>query len=149
MRRAAQDTRARDLFEVPEPAPELPGTHDFRTQVAHLVSEVMRRAESDRWGIAAAMTRLTGKDVSKHMLDAYASELREDHNLPLYLVPALEVACGSHLISRWLAEVRGAQLLIGREALMAELGRLERARDEATKNIKRLKAQLQLGESDA
>lgn len=144
--RSTPDTLTRDLFAVPEPAPELPGTHDFRTQVAHLVSEILKRADGDRYAVAAAMTRLTGKDVSKHMLDAYASELREDHNLPLYLVPALEAACESHLITHWLADVRGGQLLIGRDSLMAELGRLERTRDAASKNIKRLKAQL--GEPD-
>lgn len=140
------DTRTGDLFAVPAPAPELPGTHDFRVQVAHLVSEITQRAEGDRYAVAARMSRLTGKDVSKNMLDAYASEGREDHNLPLYLVPALEVACGSYLLTNWLADVRGGQLLIGREALMAELGRLERARDVAGQNIKRLKAQL--GEPD-
>jgi hypothetical protein len=81
------------------------------------------------------------------MLDAYSSESREDHNLPLYLVPALEVSCESYLLTNWLADVRGGQLLIGREALMAELGRLERSRDVAAQNIKRLKAQL--GEGNA
>lgn len=141
MRRTA-DTRTPDLFEVPVPAPELPGRLDFRPQIAHLVSELMRGAEGDRYAIAATVSRLTGKDVSKHMLDAYASELREDHNLPLYLLPALEAACGSHLLTAWLADVRGGRLLVGREALMADLGRLERARDDAAAKIKLLKAKM-------
>jgi hypothetical protein len=145
--RRIQDTLTRDLFAVPEPAPELPGTHDFRVQVAHLVGEITKAAEGDRYAVAARMSRLTGKEVSKNMLDAYASEGREDHNLPLYLAPALEVSCASYLLTNWLADVRGGQLLIGREALMAELGRLERSRDVASQNIKRLK--VQLGESHA
>lgn len=136
------DTRTLDLFEVPEPVPELPGTLDFRAQVAHLVSEITRRSDLDRYAIAARMSKLTGKEVSKHMLDAYASELREDHNLPLYLVPALEVACESHVGTAWLTKVRGGRLLIGREALMAELGRLERTRDEAAAQIRLLKTQM-------
>ncbi|MHB8920927.1 MAG: hypothetical protein ACYC3N_07820 [Halothiobacillus sp.] len=128
-----------DLFPVPSPAPELPGQMDYRTQVASLVSEVLKAAVMDRFDIAARMSRLTGKDVSKHMLDAYASDAREDHNLPLYLAPALEVVCESHLITAWLSDTRGGRLLIGREALNAELGKLERARDEAGKRIRQLK----------
>lgn len=63
-----------DLFPVPSPAPELPGQMDYSTQVASLVSEVLKAAVMDRFDIAARMCRLTGKDVSKHMLDAYASD---------------------------------------------------------------------------
>lgn len=144
--RRVKDTRTLDLFAVPEPAPELPGTMDFRTQVAHLVSEMLRATPGDRYEIAARMSRLTGKDVSKNMLDAYASDAREDHNLPFYLLPALEAVCESHVLTAWLADVRGGRLLIGRDALNAELGRLERQRDEATRRIKQLKAVM--GEDD-
>jgi len=130
---------ALDLFPVPSPAPELPGQMDYRTQVATLVGDVLRGAVGDRFDVAAKMSRLTGKDVSKNMLDAYASDAREDHNLPLYLAPALEVVCESHALTAWLADVRGGRLLIGRDALNAELGKLERARDEAGKRIRQLK----------
>ncbi|CQR43679.1 conserved hypothetical protein [Thiomonas sp. CB3] len=140
MRRA--DRHTRDLFEVPSPAPELPGMLDFRPQIASIVSEMTRAADIDRYEISSRVSRLVGRDVSKNMLDAYASELREDHNLPLYIVPALESVCSSHLLSGWLADVRGGRLLIGRDALLSELGRLERSRDDAAAKIKRLKAQM-------
>lgn len=112
---------------------------DYRHPVAHLVSEMLKGAGQDRYGLSAEISRLAGKDVSKNMLDAYASDAREDHNLPLYLVPAIEVACDSHQLTHWLVGVRGGKLLIGREALNAELGKLERARDEAGKRIRQLK----------
>ncbi len=54
-------------------------------------------------------------------------------------MPALEAACETHLLTRWLADKRGARVLIGREALTAELGRLERAREEAARKIRELK----------
>ncbi|MEW6691678.1 MAG: hypothetical protein AB1340_02465 [Pseudomonadota bacterium] len=136
----ARDTRTLDLFDVPTPAPELPGTMDYRVQVAHMTSEMLRGTPLDRYEIAARASRLTGKDVSKNMLDAYASDAREDHNLPFYLAPALEAVCESHVLTAWLADIRGGRLLIGREALNAELGRLERQRDEAAKRIKQLKS---------
>jgi hypothetical protein len=43
-------------------------------------------------------------------------------------------------------DLRGGKLLVGKEALDAEIGRLERTRDEATKRIKSLKQQM--GEAD-
>lgn len=135
-----KDTFTLDLFDVPEPAPELPGTMDYRPQVAHMVSEILRGAAIDRYEVAARVSRLTGKDLSKNMLDAYASDAREDHNLPFYLAPALEAVCESHVLTAWLADIRGGRLLIGREALTAELGRLERQRDEAARRIKQLKS---------
>lgn len=138
--RRVQDTATLDLFPVPHPAPETPGTMDYRVTVAHLVGDMLRGAQGDRFDVAAKMSRLTGKDVSKNMLDAYASDAREDHNLPFYLIPALESVCESHALTAWLVDMRGGRLLVGREALNAELGKLERARDEAAKQIKKLKA---------
>jgi len=58
----------------------------------------------------------------------------------------LETACCSHQFTNWLAGIRGGRLLIGREALNAELGRLEHAKAQATQKIRDLKKMM--GESD-
>lgn len=138
-----RDTQTADLFfEVPRPANPLPGSHDYRVQVSALVGEVLKAAPADRFHVAAQMSRLVGKDISKHMLDAYSSEAREEFNLPLYLAPALEVASGTHLLTAWLADVRGGRLLIGREALNAELGRLEKLRDDTGGRIRDIKRRM-------
>ncbi|MDT3671812.1 MAG: hypothetical protein ROZ37_15960 [Aromatoleum sp.] len=131
-----------DLFEVPQPLPALEGTHDFRTVVCGLVCEVLDQAKAaglSREAVAAEAARLTGRNVSKGMLNNYTSVAHEDFNVPLWVVPALESVCGSHLLTQWLVGTRGGKLLVGREALNAELGRLERARDEAARKIKQLK----------
>ncbi|MGQ0530555.1 MAG: hypothetical protein ACT4PG_12250 [Panacagrimonas sp.] len=141
-----RDVHTADLFEVPRPANPLPGTHDYRAQVSGLVADVLKAASSDRFAVAGQMARLTGKDISKHMLDAYTSEAREEFNLPFYLVPALEVAAGTHLLTAWLADVRGGRLLIGREALNAELGRLEKLREDTGCRIRDLKRRMGEGE---
>ena len=135
----ARDPLTLDLFEVPTPAAPLPAGMDFRAQVSALVGQVLREADGDRHEIAARMSRLTGLDVSKYMLDAYASEGRETFNLPAYLIPALETACTTHVLSTWLAGVRGGRLLIGRETLNAELGKLESQREQLARMIRELK----------
>lgn len=143
MSRRPVDRLTSDLFLVPQPAAPVPGSMDYRPVVSALVSEMLRTCGKDRHQVAADVSRLTGKDVSKNMLDGYTAESREQFNLPLYLGPALEVACcGSTDLCAWFATVRGARLAIGADALHAELGRLERARDQAGERIRALKEQL-------
>ncbi len=127
------------LFEIPSPAEPLPATMDYRAAVSHLVGEVLRATPVDRHAVAAEMSRLSGREISKYMLDAYASEGREEFNMPFCLAPVLEAACESHAFTRWLADLRGGRLLLGRDALNAEIGRLERVKDEASKKIRDLK----------
>jgi SpoVK/Ycf46/Vps4 family AAA+-type ATPase len=138
----AKDSLTLDLFEVPQPAATLPGGMDYRAVVAGLIAEVLRASGVDRHEIAARCSRLTGKDITKYMLDAYTSEAREEFNPPLWLVPAIESACGTHYITNWLVATRGGRLLIGREALTADLGKLERQRIEIEQLIKKLKKQM-------
>lgn len=139
MTRRPRDTATLDLFEVPQAAAPIPAGLDYRAQVSGLVSQMLKDADGDRYELAGRMSRLTGTDVTKYMLDAYSSEARDTFNLPFWLVPALEESAHSHLLTNWLTGVRGGRLLIGREALNAELGKLERLRDEAAKKIKQLK----------
>lgn len=139
MARRYQDTHTLDLFEVPQPAAQLPSSMDYGREVAHLVSEILKGADGDRFEVAARMSRLTGREVSKYMLDAWSSESRDAYNMPFYLAPVLEAACESHIFSNWLADKRGGRLLIGKETLTAELGKLERLKEEAARKIRELK----------
>ncbi|MDH5785363.1 MAG: hypothetical protein OEZ16_07110 [Chromatiales bacterium] len=139
MSRHRRDTLTLDLFEVPQPAAQLPASMDYGREIAHLVSEALNGAEGDRFEVASRMSRLTGRDVSKYMLDAWSSEARDAYNMPFYMVPVLETACETHMFSNWLADKRGGRLLIGKETLTAELGKFERMKEEVTRKIRELK----------
>lgn len=117
-------------FEVPTPV-QGPGKLGFGVEVSSMVSACLKESAFDRHEVAAQMSCLTGREVSKHMIDAWSAKARENFNLPFYLVPAFEEACGDgvHTLTNWLATVRGGRLYVGREALTAELGRLERERE--------------------
>jgi len=140
---ARRDSVTQDMFEVPAPATGAAAC-GFGMQVANLVSEVLRLSEYDRHEVASRMSRYCGKDVSKYMLDAWSAESRDSYNIPLYLVPALEYAAGDSVysITNWLANARGGRLLVGRETLVAELGKAEREKEEAAKRIKMIKQRL-------
>ncbi|ENO91982.1 hypothetical protein ACFQ4M_15760 [Thauera mechernichensis] len=137
------DIHTGDLFALlPQPAEQTPGSQCYGVEVAHLVSQALAGAGCDRTDVAARMSRLAGRDVSKYMLDAWSAESREAYNMPFYLAPVLEVACHTHLLTQWLADRRGCRVLVGKAALDAEIGKLERVRDEAGKKIRALKSAL-------
>lgn len=127
-----------DLFEPPMPAAPMPVSMDFRRQVSALVAQVLKDCPEDRYTVSARMGALTGREVSKLMLDGYTAESREAFNVPLYLVPALETATGSHLLSQWLASSRGGRLLLGRDVINAEIGRLQRQQKTTSEQLRRL-----------
>lgn len=132
-----KDDKTLDMFEVPAPQPLL--SSDHRLQVCDLVSAMLRESGfPDRYAAAAQMSRLAGREFSKFMLDAWSAESREDHNIPLYAVPALESACESTALTTWLVGVRGGRALFGREVLNAERGKLEAIRREIAGRIREL-----------
>lgn len=140
--RHGKDDKTLDLFEVPQPVLAVPGLGNYSVQISELVGEILKAANIDRYEIAARMSRLSGDDVSKAMLDAWASPARTDHNIPFYRVALLEEVCASHLLTNWLVNVRGGRVAYGRDALLAELGRLERTRDEAARHARELKRRM-------
>lgn len=143
-----RDSRTADLFEVPRPVDPAPGGMEFRPLITAMVGQMLdaaARLGKDRFQVAAEVSRLVGREVSKYMLDAYSAPSREDYNAPAWLMPPLEAVSETWIYSRWLAEVRGGRLLVGRDALAAELGRIERQKDELARTERAIKEQLRHG----
>lgn len=126
MTRRARDKLTLDLFQIPQPRPALAGNVDLDVPLREALNDGMRHAEGDRHAIAAEMSRLTGRDISRYMLDAYTGESRADHNFPFRYAAAFEQATGSYCLTNLLAKARGCRVLVGEDALLAELGRIER-----------------------
>lgn len=142
MTRTRHDTATADLFDVPHPASALPGEANIGTPLRHLLSTVLAEASGSRFQIAARMSELLGTDISKFQLDSWTAESREGWRFPLEYLPALEVACETHAITRYIADLRGCRVLVGREALLAELGKWEQRRDQAGSYVKELRKRL-------
>lgn len=137
--RRVKDPYTLDIFEVPAPVVPTPGSGNYAAQVSELVGSVLKQSPADRYEVAAQMSRLSGDDVSKHMLDAWSSPARTDHNIPLYRVPLLEEVCHSHDFTDWLVHLRGGRVAYGREALDAQYGKLQRMRDKLQHDMRELK----------
>lgn len=140
------DTRTGDLFAVPVPAESLPGAMDYSLAIRRMIAEAIKGCPLNAAQIAGRMAELTGAGITEHQLHAWTAPSREGWRFPLEYLPAFEAAVETHAITAWLADTRGGRLLVGREALNAELGRLERQRDETGRKIKQLKLQMGGGE---
>ena len=137
--KSRHDPLTLDLFEVPVPRVPVPGALDVGLAVRHLISDLLKTSPKSRFVIAARMSELLGHEVTKHQLDSWTAESREGWRFPLEFLPAFEVAIETHQITTWLADLRGCKVLVGKDALDAEIGKLERIRDSAGKRIKELK----------
>lgn len=128
--RRIRDALTLELFDVPTPTPTLAGGMDLDAAIRVALCDAIKHSDHDRHGVAAEMSRLTGRHITKAMLDAYTGESRDDHNFPLRYAVAFEVATGSYCLTQLLARQRGCKVLVGEEALLAELGRLEQMEAE-------------------
>ena len=137
--RRVKDTQTLDIFEVPTPVVSVPGSGNYAAQVSELVGSVLKSSPHDRYEIAAQMSRYSGDDVSKHMLDAWSSPARAEHNIPLYRVPLLEEVCESHAFTDWVVYLRGGRVAYGREALAAQYGKMQRMKDKLHHDMRELK----------
>lgn len=138
------DTISGDLFEVPQPVAPYAGALACRAQIAHLMSEVLRG--HDRYEVATQMGKLLGREFSKHILDAYTAESREDHMPPIDTAIAFDMATGGMSLLNFYAHKLGARLVVGKENLNWQLGKLEKMREDIVKQIRQVKHAL--GEND-
>ncbi len=137
--RAQHDPLTADLFEIPVARAPLPGALDVALSVRHLLSDLLKSSPRTRYEVAGRMSELVGHEISKHQLDAWTAESREGWRFPLEYLPAFEVAVETHQVTAWIAGVRGCRVAVGKEALDAEIGKLERLRDEAARRIRQIK----------
>jgi hypothetical protein len=113
-------------FEPPEPA-RLPaclaGLDRF---IAAGVARALKEDSRPRAEIAWAMSTLLDEEISRWMLDAYASEARENHNISADRFLALVAVTNRFDILDAALRRIGAALLVGDEITTAELGNIDR-----------------------
>ena len=142
------DSLSGDLFaSIPQAYPTLPGAWNFRIEIAHVMGEAIKAAEKDRYSIAADMSRLLGREVSVNTLDKYTSEAAEGHHPSLETAIAFDQVTGGVALLAMYAGKLGCKVLPGKDALLAELGRLEQMKGEIAKQEKAIKRVLETGEA--
>lgn len=117
-------------------------------QIARAVAEALRGAAErgiPREEVAARMSAITGERVSRQMLDAYASQAREEHAIGLARFVALVQATGDRRLLELLAEPMGWAVIEREDLALIELGALREHADEIARRMKLLQAQARRG----
>ena len=122
------------VFDPPEPASMPAELAGLERQICRGVGTILQDEPRSRELIAAAMSELLDEDVSKAMLDAYASAAREGHKVPMSRFLALVAVCNRHDLLDLIVRQIGAAVLVGEEVHTARLGHIDR-------HIARLKAE--------
>lgn len=121
-------------------------TATLRARIARAVSETLHDSDMGREDIARAMTDWLGEDedVTKNMLDAYASQAREPHTISYLRLLALVHVTGDVRLLQLGAEMFGHSVVDDRYLPWVEVGQLadrkeniEKAFDAARRQARR------------
>lgn len=113
----------------------------YRAKLKQAMSRAIRESRYDRPTIAARMARYLGlPSISKASLDAYTAESKTGHDITMPRFLALIHATDAHWLWDEAASVQGVTVLIGEEALLAEIALKEQERRKLAAELKLLKA---------
>lgn len=114
------------VFEPPAPATGEACLAGLEQRICRALATILNSDSRAREVIAAEMSVLLDEEVSRAMLDAYASPARSEHKVPMSRFMALVAVTGRHdLLDPLLREI-GAALLVGPEVHTAALGHIDR-----------------------
>lgn len=115
------------FFPVPETPRTDAGGLDISMRIRDALVETLSAASAqgmDRYEIAASISRLSNRDMSKNMLDRYCAPSADEWRFPLEALPAIITATGDYRLLELLAEACGCRITRGEEAVLAEIGAL-------------------------
>lgn len=113
----------------------------YRAKIKRAMSRAIRECPHDRPTVAARMAQYLGlPNVSRAALDAYTAESKQTHDISLVRFAAFVHATGAHWLWDEVASIQGVTMLIGDEARLAEIARLQQERKEITDQLRTLSA---------
>lgn len=129
-------------FDLAPPCRARGSLAGLESLISGAVSTILHGDERPREVIAAEMSVLLGEEVSRSMLDAYASPARVGHKVPMSRFEALVLTCDRHDQFDLCVRPIGAAVLKGKEVKTARIGHIDR-------QIAQLKAERKAIENDA
>ena len=154
-----RDDRTMNLLDWEAPvvvqrfAPERVRAVSLAARIAHGVSETLKDCERSREEIAVDMGAFLGVDFSVNMLNAYASEAREDHQISLLRLLALIHVTRDARLLQMIAEEIGYFVAEDRYLPWVEVGmdadKREQARELAARTEREFDATLRLARRGA
>ncbi|MGE6741756.1 hypothetical protein ACQKGC_15895 [Allorhizobium pseudoryzae] len=113
----------------------------YRAKMKRAMARAIRECPYDRPTIAARMAHYLGlPSISKTMVDAYTAESKSGHDITLVRFSAFVHATGALWLWDEAMSDQGVTLLIGDEARLAEIARLQQEQDRIKAELKTLKS---------
>ena len=126
-------------FSAPRPAKGVAELAGLERQINELVGTILNTDPRPREVIAAEMSVLLDDEISRAMLDAYASPARTEHKVPFSRFCALVVVTNRQDLLDPIMRRIGAALLVGDEVRTARLGQIEALLSELQQERRALK----------
>lgn len=118
------------------------GAFNVDARVRAMLSEALKVCPLSRPVVAAKMGELLGRDVSKGQLDSWTAESKDGNRIPFDAALAFSEVTDNLELFQMAAEMRRCYLIKGKDALLAELGRMTQQKEELSKNEKLIKMKL-------
>jgi hypothetical protein len=119
------------------------GTLNVELQLREIVDKCIGKCPLSRDIIAAKMAELSGRPVTRFMLDSWTSSAKHGHRFPAELLPCFCIVVGDYEPISFLARKSGVFTLPDRDVLMSELARKYETREECNREIRKIKLYLQ------
>lgn len=133
-----------DLFA---PVSARPGSLGCAVEIAATIAEALERARAaglDRDAVAARMSHHLGERMSVNMLNAYAAQSHEAHEISLRRAMALDAALDGDTLLGLYAAKRGGRLVIDADdAALLEWARLHHQERDLAERRRALEAAIQ------
>lgn len=117
----------------------------IQARISRAISVALKDAGVDRAEIARRMTAFLGETVPVNMLNAYASQAREDHVISVPRFLALMAATGDRRLLQLLAEDMGWAVVEKRHLPMIELAEVQEKLAELEAHRAALKRRVKAG----
>lgn len=108
----------------------------YRAKMKRAMSRAIRECPHDRPTIAARMGQYLGVTISKTTLDAWTAESKVNHDVTLPRFAAFVHATGALWLWDEAAAMQGVTVLIGEEALLAEIALRQQEQKRAARELK-------------
>lgn len=129
-------------FDPPAPARAEAELAGLDRTIAAVVAQALKGDPRSRQEVAGAMSALLDESVSKAMLDAYASEARDLHNISAARLLAIVSVTERFDLLDGLCRRIGCAVLVGDEIKTARLGHLKAIRMKLDQEIKELRGEV-------
>lgn len=114
-------------------------------RVSRAISTALKECSEPRAAIAQRMSAFLGETVSKNMLDAYASQARDDHSITAVRFIALVHATGDRRLLELFAGQFGWAVIDRKYLPLIDLAALQEKQDELRRQSDALRRQARSG----